>query len=231
MRLCTSTEWFNKTNTTVIVLTIWVIGSVSSGAQFLFNLSFDYCTRKSNGIIPYQASVVAILIVLPLVLTFYAHMRIIIDVKRFMKEPHFKPSFTYQGNLSLTRTNFYSYLIFVLFWIPFGMVLAISSTKEMPSHVFYNTAWIGLCKSCFHNVIYCISNRHFRNAYINLFHYCCCKTTVSTTRRQRTDNNCHRPTADVRVHIIPGYNMYSYTSPQRAGNSHGHWSKRDVHEL
>lgn len=53
---------------------------------------------------------------------------------------------------------------------------------------------------------------------MNLFHYCCCKTTVSFSRRQRGDGAC-RPSGDVRVHIIPGYNMY--TSPQRAGGGGG----------
>lgn len=179
--------------------------------------------------LPYQAAIVATLILLPLLLTFYIHMRIIIDVKRFMSTPNFKPSLNYTWDLSLARTNFYSFLIFIAFWLPFGIVLSYHTTAQVANRVFYTTAWIGLSKSCFHNVIYCITNRHFRNAYVNLFHYCCCKTTVSVSRRQRTE--ACRPSSDVRVHIIPGYNMYSYTSPQRSGNCHGYWSKRDVHEL
>lgn len=156
-------------------------------------------------------------------------MAILSDVKKFMKSPNFKPNINYMWDVGLVRTNFYSYLIFIAFWLPFGIVIAYGSLTIIPNKTFYNTAWIGLSKSCFHNVVYCITNKHFRNAYVNLFHYCCCKTTVSVSRRQRTDG-C-RPTSDVRVHIIPGYNMYSYTSPQRSTNSHVHWGKRDVHEL
>lgn len=156
-------------------------------------------------------------------------MRIIRDVKRFMSTPNFRPSLNYTWDLSLARTNFYSFLIFIAFWLPFGVVLSYHTTANVANKVFYSTAWIGFGKSCFHNVIYCITNRHFRNAYINLFHYCCCKTTVSVSRRQR--NDVCRPSSDVRVHIIPGYNMYSYTSPQRSGNCHSYWNKRDVHEL
>lgn len=174
-------------------------------------------------------AIVAILIVLPLIITFYTHMRIILDVKRFMSTPNFKPSLNYTWDLSLARTNFYSFIIFVAFWLPFGIVLSYHTTADVTKRAFYSTAWIGFTKSCFHNVIYCITNRHFRNAYVNLFHYCCCKTTVSVSRRQR--NEVCRPTSDVRVHIIPGYNMYSYTSPQRSGNCHNYWNKRDVHEL
>lgn len=230
MRLCTVKEWFSKGNTTGILLIIWFIGGLSSAVQFIFHLSFDYCSRKSGGILPYQVTVISILILFPLLLTLYAHLKIILNVKRCMSEPSFKPNLNYQWDIALIRTNFYSFLLFILFWLPFGIVLAYSTSRTVPNKIFYNTAWIGLSKSCVHNAIYCISNRHFRNAYVNLFHYCCCKTTVSTARRTRNDGS--RPTADVRVHIIPGYNMYSYTSPQRDGNTrHGHWSKRDIHEL
>lgn len=230
MRLCTSKEWFKKTNTTWIVLIIWMICGILSGVQYVHQMDFDYCKLKTNKTIPYEAVIISGAILFPLLITFYAHVRIIMDVKSFMNEPNFKPTLNYQWDLALARTNFYSFLVFVLFWLPFGIVLAYGATKILNSSTFYNTAWIGLSKSCIHNIIYCIGNRHFRNAYVNLFHYCCCKTTVATTRRTRNDGG--RPTADVRVHIIPGYNMYSYTSPQRAGNSgHGHWGKRDVHEL
>uniref|UniRef100_A0A1B0GQ08 G-protein coupled receptors family 1 profile domain-containing protein n=1 Tax=Phlebotomus papatasi TaxID=29031 RepID=A0A1B0GQ08_PHLPP len=100
LRLCTSQEnsnktWFNKTSTTVILLLIWFVGGTSSGLQFVFSLSFDYCTRKSTGIVPYQMAIVALLIVLPIILTFYTHVRIILDVRRFMGAPNFKPSLAY----------------------------------------------------------------------------------------------------------------------------------------
>ncbi|XP_055531912.1 melatonin receptor type 1A-like [Wyeomyia smithii] len=230
LRLCTSQNersWFNKTNVTVILLLIWFVASLTSGMQFVYDISFDYCDRKSNHIVPSEAGWIGLIVLLPLLLTFLSHIRIIVDVKRNMSLPNYKPNLAYTWDLSLVRTNFYSFLIFVLFWLPFCIILAYGTTKSVPNRVFYNTAWIGLSKSCFHNVIYCLTNRHFRSAYISLFNYCCCKTTVAVSRRQRIDGN--RPTADVRVHIIPGYNMYSYTSPQRSGNSH--WGKRECHEL
>lgn len=232
LRLCTpqdTTSWFNRSNTTTILLIVWFVSSAASGIQYTSDIGFDFCQRKWIGMVPYQMTIVAVLIILPLVVTFYTHMRIILDVKRFMSTPNFKPSLNYTWDLALARTNFYSFIIFVAFWLPFGIVISYHITADVTKRSFYATAWIGFIKSCFHNVIYCITNRHFRNAYVNLFHYCCCKTTVSVSRRQRTET-C-RPTSDVRVHIIPGYNMYSYTSPQRSGNCHNYWSKRDVHEL
>lgn len=145
-----------------------------------------------------------------------------------MSQPSFKPTAAYKSDFSLVRSNFYGFLTFVLFWLPFAIVFAISfstSPQHITDKMFYYTAWLGLSKSCFHNIIYCITNRHFRSAYVKLFNYCCCKTTVSTARRRQTDVS---RSGDVRVHIIPGYNLY--TSPQRASN-HSHWAKRDCHEL
>lgn len=177
-----------------------------------------------------STGVIVTLVLLPLLITFLVHIRIIIDAKKFMSLPSFKKSAMYKSDVALVRSNFYSFLTFVLFWLPFGIVFAISSSTS-PQHIndkmFYYTAWLGLSKSCFHNIIYCITNRHFRNAYFNLFNYCCCKATVSTARRRPVEGQTR---SDVRVHIIPGYNMYSYTSPQRSGN-HSHWAKRDCHEL
>uniref|UniRef100_A0A182WAM1 G-protein coupled receptors family 1 profile domain-containing protein n=1 Tax=Anopheles minimus TaxID=112268 RepID=A0A182WAM1_9DIPT len=232
LRLCTFQNergWFNKTNTTAILLLIWAVACIASGMQFVYEIRFDYCNWRVHQDIPHEAGVVGLIVLLPLLLTFITHIRIIVDVKRTMALPNFKPSLAYTWDLSLARTNFYSFLIFVVFWLPFCIIFAYGTARFVSNRVFYTTVWIGLSKSCFHNVIYCLTNRHFRSAYISLFNYCCCKTTVAVSRRQRADGN--RPTADVRVHIIPGYNMYSYTSPQRSGNCHGHWGKRDCHEL
>ncbi|XP_031617955.1 melatonin receptor type 1B-A-like isoform X2 [Contarinia nasturtii] len=236
LRLCTpqdSPSWFNRSNTTIILLSVWLVAGLASGVQYITNVGFDFCSREWIGLVSYQKTIVALLIIVPVVITFYTHMRIILDVKRFMNTPNFKPSLNYTWDLALARTNFCSFIIFVMFWLPFGIVLSyntIAGTRAgVSKRLFYTTAWFCFVKSCFHNVIYCITNRHFRNAYVNLFHYCCCKTTVSVSRRQRIET-C-RPPSDVRVHIIPGYNMYSYTSPQRSGNCHNYWSKRDVHEL
>lgn len=101
-----------------------------------------------------------------------------------------------------------------MFWLPFGTVLEVQSIETVKPKVLYPLLWVALSRACLNNLLYCMTNRHFRSAYVNLFHYCCCKTTVALSRRPRPEAT--RPTGDVRVHIIPGYNMYSYTSPQRA---------------
>lgn len=123
----------------------------------------------------------------------------------------FKAPITLSWNISLMQSNIYSFVVFIIFWLPFGTVLAVGTKKPISDSLFYNLAWLAISKSCINSIIYGITNGHFRSAYVNLFHYCCCKTTVSFSRRQRPEGI--RPSGDVRVHIIPGYNMYC--SPQR----------------
>lgn len=154
---------------------------------------------------------------MPVLVTFLCYCRIVTSVRAARRRPSFKPPVTFAWDYALTLTNMYSFVIFVAFWLPFGVVLAIGTVRYIPNRIFYNLAWFALSKSVVNNILYCCTNRHFRNAYVNLFHYCCCKTTVSFSRRQRGEG-C-RPSGDVRVHIIPGYNMY--TSPQRAGAGGG----------
>ena len=176
LRLCTpqnNGSWFNKTNTTVILLFIWCVGSISSALQYVYkNFSFDYCDRTSDHKVQYEARIVGLLILIPLLITFLIHIRIIVSVRHKMNSPNYKPSLAYTWDLSLVRTNFYSFLIFVLFWLPFSIILVYGSTQSVTNRVFYNTAWLGLSKSCFHNFIYCLTNRNFQSAYISLFHYC-----------------------------------------------------------
>jgi hypothetical protein len=53
MRLCTSQDgtqqWFARSTVTAILLLIWFIGSVASGLQYVYDVSFDYCVRKQDG--------------------------------------------------------------------------------------------------------------------------------------------------------------------------------------
>uniref|UniRef100_A0A6P7GU88 Melatonin receptor type 1A-like n=1 Tax=Diabrotica virgifera virgifera TaxID=50390 RepID=A0A6P7GU88_DIAVI len=153
-------------------------------------------------------------------------------LKRFKSRPNFKAPITFNWDNMLMHSNIYSFVVFIIFWLPFGVVLAISTVRKIPDSLFYNLAWFAISKSCVNSILYGISNQHFRGAYINLFQYCCCKTTVTFSRRQRPEGI--RPSGDVRVHIIPGYNMYC--SPQRGRDNQSkrissRTNGREVYEL
>ncbi|XP_046679368.1 melatonin receptor type 1B-B-like [Homalodisca vitripennis] len=217
-RLCLSPHCYaslTQGRITLLMLAIWAVSGVMVALQFHLDLVPDYCSTKSTSILPYQATAAVLCLVLPGLVTLALYLRIILQVRLARANPSFKPPIAFNWDYSLMKTNLYSFFLFFLFWLPFGIVLCLASRKKTSALVFYNLAWLALGKSCVNNILYCVCNRHFRNAYINLFHYCCCKTTVTFSRRSRAE--AVRPTGDVRVHIIPGYNMYSYTSPQRAG--------------
>lgn len=232
-RLCCSNAIYDlltPSKITVVLTIFWSLGAITSGLQFATDLSFDYCTRKKPGLIPYQITIGVVFVFLPISFTFFCYLRTLYKIRAVRTRPSFKPPVIFGWDYSLMQTNMYSFLFFVIFWLPFGVVLAIGTVHKIPNRLFYNLAWLGISKSCINCILYCIANRHFRGAYVNLFHYCCCKTTVSFSRRQRPEGI--RPSGDVRVHIIPGYNMYC--SPQRCregprcpGRSNG----RDVYEL
>lgn len=234
-RICSSVTFYEHltpTKITTILLIFWIICAITSGLQFVQDLSFDYCTRKYLGLIPYQATVAIIFVFIPIMLSFYCYIRTHYHICMAKSRPNFKPPVIFNWDYALMHTNMYSFLLFIIFWLPFGIVLAIGTVRNVPDSIFYNFAWLAISKSCVNSVLYCIVNKHFRTAYVNLFHYCCCKTTVTFSRRQRPEGV--RPSGDVRVHIIPGYNMYC--SPQRARDGQskrftGRQNGRDVYEL
>lgn len=233
-RLCCGVGCYSiltPTRITGLLLVFWFLCAITSGLQFASDLSFDYCTRKYPGLIPYQTTVGIVFVFMPLSLTFFCYVRTCCQIRVAKSRPNFKPPVTFGWDYSLMKSNMYSFILFVTFWLPFGIVLAIGTVRTIPDNIFYNLAWLAISKSCINSILYCVTNRHFRGAYVNLFHYCCCKTTVSFSRRQRPE--CVRPSGDVRVHIIPGYNMYC--SPQRSREGPKRLSSRpngrDVYEL
>ena len=224
-RLCLSQDCYamlTSTRITVAVLTIWLLSGLTVTLQFVYNVGPGYCKphRLTGDVLPHYVIVGAFFVLLPASLTFACYLHITLRIRVAKSRPSFKPPMSFSWDYSLMKTNLYSFMLFVVFWLPFGITLGVGSVRTISSRLFYNLAWFALSKSCFNNFLYCLTNRHFRNAYVNLFHYCCCKTTVSFSRRPRGASEglsaTTRPTGDVRVHIIPGYNMYSYTSPQRA---------------
>lgn len=74
--------------------------------------------------------------------------------------------------------------------------------------------WSAILPSCLGCIVYALTNRTFRMCYVQLFNYCCCKTSVTLTRRPR--DNLRE--GNVRVHMIPGYNIYSSGHNEVAAN-------------
>lgn len=228
-RLCMSPECYTKITTTritVSVFLIWGINAALVTVIFVYKLGPDYCQKEPDRGKLYSLLIAALFFLTPLTFTAFLYTKIISRIRAARANPSFKPPLAFNWDYSLMLTNLYSFIMFLLFWMPFAFFLMIPSSGKLHKKYFYWSVWFALTKSCFNNLLYCISNRHFCDAYVKLFHYCCCKTTVTFSRRPRTDGA--RPSGDVRVHIIPGYNVYPYTSPQRSGSGIGETTKKVI---
>ena len=109
--------------------------------------------------------------------------------------------------------------------------MVIDPFKHLPQH-YLDTVWyIALGNSCCFSYLYAATNRDFREAFNKLFYYCCCKSHVTFTRKgaamRRTLAN---ESLGLRVHIIPGLNIYAqrketgYGANYGAGSSSGYGS-------
>lgn len=148
-----------------------------------------------------------------------------------------KPFLT-SREFALVSTNGWNWVLRISIWLP-SFIAAISSiltqsenrTVEFQHRLYLMTTmstssqntsatnshdhfvsfqrliiWPAILPACLSSLVNLLANKDFRRCYVQLFHYCCCKTSVALTRRPRDPL---RAGSDVRVHIIPGYNMYS----------------------
>lgn len=197
---------------TAVVLFIWIAAIAAVGIQITFGLGPDYCHRTSQGLVPYQIAIGVSFVVIPAVTTVVCYSLLACRARAARAAPTYRSQVAFNADFEVVKTNVFGFAVFVVFWVPFGSVLIFGPLQSVSRRLFYNLAWFALSKSCVNNLVYCVTNRYFRNAYVNLFHYCCCKTTVSFSRRPREPV---RSPGDVRVHIIPAYNI-NYSSPNRA---------------
>ena len=80
---------------------------------------------------------------------------------------------------ALLRTNIGAFVVHVLCWTPLMVALA----TRRPHATVQHLERLAMAKSCLNPLVYAVCNKHFRDAFVSLFHYCCCKTSVSFSRR------------------------------------------------
>ena len=211
---------------TGFIMVLWIIAAIAVALQLYLDLGPDFCKRRFEGIAMEQAVGASILVGFPTILTIFVYFLLVCRVRRVTRASY-KPPVTFSWDYELTKTNIYSFVFFAVFWMPLGVTLCISSVRPVSGKIFINLAWFALSKSCFNNLLYCAVDRHFRNAYVKLFHYCCCKTTVSFSRRTRGDAGRSSGDVRLRVHIIHSY----ATSPASCRPAVSRPNGRDVYEL
>lgn len=174
-------------STAIISFIVWFFAIVVTALQYTFEIRVDLCTNQSNDNI--MTTVISLLVLFPLLLTFYIHMRIRSNVKHTPPDAPNTETETdsyHSTDLSLARTNFLSFLIFLVFWLPFAIIFFYQKITIVNNEFYNATAWIGLSKSCFHNLIYCIKIHHFRNVYVTFPNYCCPKYNETPAQADST---------------------------------------------
>ncbi|XP_011697984.1 PREDICTED: melatonin receptor type 1B-A-like isoform X1 [Wasmannia auropunctata] len=229
-RLCLPAERYaNLTagRVTGTIIVVWVIAVTVVALQSSLDIGPDFCRRKLSGsqIAMEQAVGASVLVGLPALMTIFFYVKLVIRVRRATRGSY-KPPAAFSWDYELTKTNMCSCVMFVVFWLPFGLAVCVNSFIPVSTRVLYNLAWFALSKSCFNNLLYCVADRHFRSAYVKLFHYCCCKTTVSFSRRPRGGEGRNSSDVRLRVHII-----HSYASPSSCRPAVARPNGRDVYEL
>ncbi|XP_011495290.1 PREDICTED: adenosine receptor A3-like [Ceratosolen solmsi marchali] len=233
MRLCWPVERYRVLTTrrvTGTVLVVWLVASTAVGLQSSLELGPNLCninwkkpftmTTNTSGIVS-----ASIIVGAPMIFTVLVYARIVLRVRSAMRGSY-KPPVAFNWDYELTKANMYSFFLFGIFWLPLGVAFCISVVKPVSPKIVVYLAWFALSKSCFNNLLYCVADRHFRSAYVKLFHYCCCKTTVSFSRRQRGDGGRSSGDVRLRVHII-----HSYASPASCRPAVTRPNGRDIYEL
>lgn len=95
-RLCLSPDFYAKITTTRITITIfvmWLLGTAAATVQVVYDLGPDYCTRKHSAILPYQATIAGLFVILPVVITSFFYITNakcwLLGTKYFVYRDHF----------------------------------------------------------------------------------------------------------------------------------------------
>ena len=120
---------------------------------------------------------------MPVLLSLLVHLcsSLILHSSKY-KSPPFLVA-PYDG--SLLRSHIAVYVLFVICWTPLMATVATGVSRAQSPRLVKHLEWLAMAKSCLNPFVYAVCNKHFRDAFVSLFHYCCCKTSVSFSRRVR----------------------------------------------
>ncbi|XP_023213940.1 melatonin receptor type 1A-like isoform X2 [Centruroides sculpturatus] len=160
--------------------------------------------------LPYQIAMGCFLILLPLLLCIWYFTRSVIKLKSFKQEMTQldNPMAYVLTDEHLLRSNIVIFILMLLMWMPLVVSSAINVVMPIDINLISTSWWVAVTNSCIYSYVYAATNKEFREAFNKLFYYCCCKSHITISRRQR---DMHRSGNGIglRVHIIPSLNIYA----------------------
>nr|XP_027205765.1 neuropeptide CCHamide-2 receptor-like [Dermatophagoides pteronyssinus] len=120
----------------------------------------------------------------------------------------------------LLQSNVIVYVCSLAMWLPLIVTMVVDTINPVPQD-YLNTVWyIAISNSCSFSYMYAATNRDFRDAFNKLFYYCCCKSHVTFSRKGATiRRTVVNESMGLRVHIIPGLNIYAQRKDTMSGNT------------
>ena len=134
-----------------MIIGIWLVAGSAVLVQSSMNLAPDFCSSRWT-IASRTEDIVglSLLIILPIFLTLIAYIRLVSHVRSATRGPTAcKPSLSFLWDYELARANMFSALLFVLFWLPLGISICVSSNGTHSRDLFIYLVWFALAKSCF----------------------------------------------------------------------------------
>lgn len=160
--------------------------------------------------IPYQTAIGIVLILLPLLLCIWYFARSLVKLKSFKQELNQleNPMSYILTDEHLLRSNVVIFILMLLMWMPLVVTFAINIILPVDVSLISTFWWVAVTNSCIYSYVYAATNKDFREAFNKLFYYCCCKSHITFSRRQR-DLRRSGNGIGLRVHIIPSLNIYA----------------------
>lgn len=121
-------------------------------------------------------------------------------------------TYSYMTDDQLLKSNIVVFVVNLTLWLPFILLTVAQQYRESLTQELKDAVWwLATLNCCSCSYIYALTNKDFREAFNKLFYYCCCKSHVTFQRktpifRRQLDMDSN---GNLRVHIIPGLNVYS----------------------
>ena len=202
-----------------IVTIVWITGATLVSIQFILPLGFDICLDAHPAFHLYQLLTGGLFLLMPIIIT----LLIYISAFFFCLRKNLQNSAEHKHNLQILRANCINFLFFILCWLPFCADLTGRRWVLVDG-----VLWLGLSNCCLSALVYLGASADFRCSYSRLFQYCCCKMSTTVIRSGDRGEQT-RQSSEVRVHIIPGYNMYNSANAEQYRSSHNY--RKSVCEL
>ncbi|PZC81257.1 hypothetical protein B5X24_HaOG213134 [Helicoverpa armigera] len=208
----------------LVAILIYLFGFLLAAVGVYSGFDYDYCERRHHGNLYFRVITSLSVHGVTCVLTIYFLIASAINIRCLSRlQAQYKRSQQYDRDFNMIHLNMAAYVLYMTCWIPY--IVTVYKYPDAYDGLYYHSAWIGAYRSMINGLLYSAMNANFRQAFSQLFVYCCCKNSLSAPFRSRHRRNLDysTPSGEVRVHVM--HKAIAPSSPSRPGTS------RDTQEL